>query len=205
MAMFSRCKKAELADPVSGETVTAGVSIGPLDSLMVAIPSTCPIDPNIPIKIKFLDPALGVAVCRCRLTSPLTTGEKKFTVYRCTVLDLLSQTQRREDVKVPLEEIQVMVTLDSTGVTAPALLRDISASGVYLITALSARPGDQFTFVFRKTDVPVPLTAQVLRSELLPLLGGIGYGCRFVKLSPGYEAQLRAYVFQEERRLYKQT
>lgn len=202
MAQLSRCKKAELTDAVSKQKIAAGVSSGALDSLMLAVPAESVLDLSGPVPVRFLDPVLGVITCLCRLTAPLSPGDKRFTVYRCQVLEQLSQEQRREDIKIPLD-IQVAVTLASTEAVASAVLRDISAGGVYLTTSLAARPKDYFSFVFRRAGPPIPLTAQILRAEMYPALGVMGYGCRFVHLSPGHEAQLRAYIFQEERRQRK--
>lgn len=203
MAMFTRCKKAELTDAASGQTVAAGVSIGPLDSLMLALPQSCKVNLGKAMNINFLDPSLGVVTCQCKLTSPLLTGDKKFAVYRCQVIKRLSQKQRREDIKIPLTA-QVRITHLDSDTTALAALRDISAGGVYLNTSLPAQKGDKLAFTFHETGTPIPLTAEILRVEARPDLGSIGYGCRFIRLAPQYETQLRAYIFQEERRLYKQ-
>ena len=203
MAMFSRCKKAELKDAVSGQTFAAGVSIGPMDSLMIAAPAACKVEVGTPMEIKFLDPALGVVTCRCKLTSPLLSGDKRFVVYRCQVLEKLSQEQRREDIKIPLT-MRVRVAHRNSGGEAPAVLCNISASGVYLGTSLLVPKGDRLNFTLSTADAQIPLTAEVLRSEPRADLGGIGYGCRFVNLAPQHETQLRAYIFQEERRLYRQ-
>lgn len=202
MATFSRCKKAELTDPVSKRKITAGVSVGPMNSLMVAIPLSCKIDSREPIAIRFLDPTMGVVTCRCQLTSPLLTESKRILIYRCQVLEQLSQEQRREDIKIPLN-VQVLATLSSSNSSAPASLRDISASGVYLGSSLSAKKGDRITFKLPIDGKVIPLTAEVLRLETRPELGGFGYGCRFVHLSPQYESQLRAFIFKEERRLFR--
>lgn len=201
MAMFSRCKKAELTDAETGETVTAGVSIGRLDSLMIATPLTCKLDMNDPVEIRFLDSTLGVVTCRCKLTSPLLTPDKRFMVYRCQILEELSREQRREDIKIPLTA-QVQVIHPASGKTASGTLRDISASGVYLITPLTAQKGETLTFILQLEGSSIPLTAEILRAELWPKKEGYGYGCRFVRLLPQYETQLRAYIFQEERRQY---
>lgn len=201
MAMFSRCKKAELTDAATGETVTAGVSIGRLDSLMIAAPLTCKLDLNEPATIRFLDSTLGVVTCLCKLTSPLLTPDKKFMVYRCQVLEQLSQEQRREDIKIPLSA-KVQVNHPFSGKSASGVLRDISASGVYLITGLAVQKGEILTFTLQLEGISIPLTAEVLRAELWPQKEGYGYGCRFVRLLPQYETQLRAYIFQEERRQY---
>ena len=202
MAMFSRCKKAELTDDASGQKITAGVSIGPLDSLMVALPTAAKFKPGKTTKIKFLDPTLGVVTCTCALTAPLLTGDKRFVAYRCRVLEQLSRDQRREDIKIPLTS-RVQVSLQGSDSSAPATVSNISAGGVYLCTSLPAQKGDKLTFTFLETGAAIPLTAEILRAEHRPDLGGIGYGCRFIHLSPQYEAQLRAYIFQEERRLYQ--
>lgn len=201
MAMFSRCKKAELTDIETGEAVTAGVSIGRLDSLMIATPLTCKLDMNDPVEIRFLDSTLGVVTCLCKLTAPLLTPDKRFMVYRCQILEELSREQRREDIKIPLTS-QVQVNHPASGKSAPGALRDISASGVYLGTSLSAQKGDILSFTLQLDDGSIPLTAEVLRAELRPNLGGYGYGCRFVRMLPQHETQLRAYIFQEERRQY---
>ena len=203
MAMLSRCKKAELTDAESGQTVAAGVSMGPLDSLMIAAPLTCKVNTGKPVDIRFLDPALGVVTCRCKLTAPLLTQDKRFLVYRCQVIKRLSQEQRREDVKIPLN-VKVMASHQEAGNSAPGFLRNISASGVYIGTSLPAQKGEHLSFTFPTPEGPVPLTAEILRVESQPSLGGFGYGCRFVHLSSQNESKLRAYIFQEERRLYRQ-
>lgn len=203
MAMFSRCKKAELKDAVSGQTFAAGVSIGPMDSLMIAAPITRKVEAGTPLEIKFLDPALGVVTCRCKLTSPLISRDKRFAVYRCQVLEKLSQEQRREDIKIPIT-IKVRVAHRRSGGEAPAVLCNISASGVYLGTSLPVQTGDLLSFTLPTADAQIPLTAEVLRAESRADLGGTGCGCRFVHLAPQHETQLRAYIFQEERRLYRQ-
>lgn len=203
MAMFSRCKKAELTDPASGQTVSAGVSTGPLDSLILAVPPSCKIESGQPMAIRFLDPTLGVVTCRCKLSAPLAAGDKQFIAYRCQVLERLSQNQRREDIKIPLTA-QVRITHPDSGLVAFANLCNISASGVYLVTTMAVRKGDALSFRLQTADVSIPLTAEILRAEARPDLGGIGYGCRFVHLATQHETQLRAYIFQEERRLYRQ-
>lgn len=203
MAMFSRCKKAELTDPASGQTVSAGVSTGPLDSLILAVPTGCKIESGQPMEIRFLDPTLGVVTCRCKLSAPLAAGDKQFIAYRCHVLEHLSQNQRREDIKIPLTA-QVRITHPGSGLVTFANLCNISASGVYLVTTMAIRKGDALSFRLQTPDASIPLTAEILRAEARPDLGGIGYGCRFVHLATQHETQLRAYIFQEERRLYRQ-
>lgn len=202
MAMFSYCKKAEVLDEATGKLITAGVNVGALNSLMVALPVSAKFKPGKTNQIRFLDPTMGVVTCRCTLTAPLLTQDKRFVAYRCRVLEQLSREQRREDIKIPLTS-QVQITIQDSDGSASAMIRNISAGGVYLSSGLPAQKGDKLAFTFREAGAPIPLTAEILRVESRPDLGGIGYGCRFLHLSPQHEAQLRAYIFQEERRLYK--
>lgn len=202
MSIPSSCKKAELTDIATGRTVAAGVSTSPTGSLLIAVPLTCKVEVGKPVNVNFLDASRGVVACRCSLTAPLPTGDKRFIAYRCQVLEHLSQQQRREDIKVNLN-VRLEVIMTSTGARASATVRNISASGVYLTTALAAKPKDCLSFEFRADGTPIPLVAEVLRVETVPEQGRMGYGCRFVRLSPRYEAQLRSYVFKEERRQRK--
>lgn len=198
MSIPSSCKTAELFNAATGQKVAAGVSVSPTGNLMLAVPVTCKVEAGKQVNVNFLDSVLGVVTCRCVLTAPLATGDKRFLAYRCQVLERLAQKQRREDIKVNLN-VRVNVMMDSTGVRAPAAVRNISASGVYLVTTLSAKPKDRLAFDFRAGDALIPLVAEVLRVETVHEQGHMGYGCRFVRLSPRHEAQLRSYVFKEER------
>jgi c-di-GMP-binding flagellar brake protein YcgR len=122
--------------------------------------------------------------------------------YRCEVLEQLSQTQRREDLKISLS---AKVEVSYNGGHWPATIYNISASGVLLVSDLVAKSGEQLTFDFPKISPPISLVAEVLRVELRPARYGrvtYGYGCRFLNLTPQQESQLRSYIFQEERRLY---
>lgn len=200
MTPFLYCKKAELPGLNGGKPVQAAVSLGAIGGLLVTAPRELEYPLRAPIIIRFYDPILGVVTCRCSLSSPLVSGTMRS--YRCEILEQLSQSQRREDIKVPLS---IMVYIDCEGLRFPAAVQNISAGGVYLITSLAAAAGDRFSFDFPKTDPPVPLTAEILRVELRVNhngRSGYGYGCRFVDLPPQHEAQLRSFVFQEERQLY---
>ena len=198
MSIPSSCKTAELFNAATGQKVAAGVSVSPTGNLMLAVPVTCKVEAGKQVNVNFLDSVLGVVTCRCVLTAPLATGDKRFLAYRCQVLERLAQKQRREDIKVNLN-VRVNVMMDSTGVRAPAAVRNISAGGVYLRTTRYAQPKDRLAVFIRGGATQIPQGAEVLRVETVPEQGHMGYGCRFVRLSPRYEAQLRAYVFKEER------
>lgn len=89
-----------------------------------------------PIEVTFYDPLLGVVRCRCSLFAPIPAGEMRS--YRCEVLEQLSQTQRREDLKISLS---AKVEVSYNGGHWPATIYNISASGVLLVSDLVAKSG----------------------------------------------------------------
>lgn len=205
MVKFSQCRKADILDRATKRMIKAAVSFGAMDSLLITVPQASALPTNEPVLISFLDAALGVVRCRCRLSAPLVSDNRSLCTYRCQILEYLSQKQRREDLKIPMN-VNVAATLVSSGDMAAATIRDISAGGAYLVTTLAAQVGEQLTFSFRQAGTAIPLTAEVLRAEATVDQQNRlvrGYGCRFVHLSPQHEAQLRSYIFQEEKRRLK--
>lgn len=207
MSMFFYCKNAELPHPITGAPVPAQVCTAPTGGLLVTAPRDPEFPLRVPVLIHFLDPIQGVVRCRCLLSSPLITDDHQSRSYRCEVLERLSQEQRREDIKISLTS-KVTVTLETPERTleAPATIYNISAGGIYMVTELNLKPGDQVSFYFHDAGGTIPLTAEVLRVEIRydrysrPVKG---YGCQFVDLAAMYELQLRGYVFKEARRLYQ--
>lgn len=202
MVAFSQCKKADVLHPTEHRVIKAAVSIGPLESLLITVPRVPALPTGEPVQISFLDAVLGVVSCSCRLSAPLVSEDHKLCSYRCQVLEQLGQDQRREDIKISLTA-EVTVKLLGSDTYASATIQNLSAGGVYLTASLAARKGSRLTFDFTQAGGVIPLTAEVLRVELRPAQGGrltYGYGCRFVHLSPRYEAQLRSYVFKLARR-----
>ncbi len=208
MTAFFHCKKAEVFDKATGQSIAAAVSVGPMDSLLVTLPRSFKHSSADPVQVVFYDPVEGLVTCRCTLSAPLITDDRQHCSYRCQVLDRLSQEQRREDIKIPLTS-KVTVTLETPERTleAPATIYNISAGGIYMaVTDLELNPGDQVSFYFHDAGGTIPLTAEVLRVEVRrdrysrPVKG---YGCQFVDLAAMYELQLRGFVFKEARRFYQ--
>lgn len=202
MTPFFHCKKAEISNPTGSSPFRAVVSNAPTGGLLLTLPRDIDLPLRTPIDVVFYDPLQGITRCRCSLSAPLPSGEMRS--YRCKVLEQLSQTQRREDLKISLS-VKVEVFYNDSH--WPATIYNISASGVLLVSDLVAKVGDHLSFDFTKAGTVIPLVAEVLRVELRPARYSrttYGYGCRFVDLSPQHEAQLRSYIFQEERRLYHQ-
>lgn len=212
MEILKNCKKAEVFDLDGALRCEAGVSIGPMGGILLTLPRSIDCQSLGTCLVLFYDPTLGRLKCRCALSAPLPLPEEKQSL-RCDILERLSQEQRREDVKVPVEA-RVMLHVvreprDRLSVPAngwPATTRDISAGGVYLCTDLVLTEGRQVRFDFREAGIPIPLTAKILRVDDIterPSQPMYGYGCQFVGLQARQENQLRNFVFQEERRRNK--
>ena len=206
MTEFSHCRKAEVFDKNKNQAVIAAVSMGPMDSLLVTLPRDFKASSASPVQIVFYDPMQGLVTCRCTLSAPLVTDDRQHCSYRCQVLDKLSQEQRREDIKISLTA-KVTVTFEAPDRTleAPATIHNLSAGGIYMVTDLKLKPGDQVFFYFHDAGGTIPLTAEVLRIETRPDRYSRpvkGYGCRFVDLAAMYELQLRGYVFKEAKQAY---
>ncbi|MCI9155867.1 MAG: PilZ domain-containing protein [Lawsonibacter sp.] len=206
MIPFLYCRKAELRGADGKESIPASVSIGAMDSLLVTLPRDYKHNSSQPVQITFFDPIEGLVTCRCLLTSPLVADDHRYRCFRCQVLEYLSRNQRREDIKISLTaKVTVTQELPDRTLEAPATLYNISAGGVYLVTDLKLKPGDQVSFYFHEAGGTIPLTAEVLRVETRPDRYSrpvVGYGCRFVDMASMYELQLRSYVFKEERRVH---
>ena len=200
MAQFDHCKKAEIPAEKGRPAVRCTVGSISTGGLQLTLPRDFSTSSDVPVDVVFYDPLLGLTRCRCRLSAPVPKGDT--CTYRCEVLETLSKTQRREDLKVA---VSVPIQVRFRDRLWPATIANISAGGVLLMSPLNAHRGDTLTFNFGAAGEPIPLTAQVLRVELRPTQGGkltYGYGCRFLDLKPGHESLLRNYVFQEERRMY---
>ena len=210
MVNLEQCKKAEL---YQGEQLLceAGVTAGPTGGVLLTVPRSVRAGGDAYYTVKFYDAALGVLTCRCVLSSPMELPEDMVSL-RCDIRETLEQLQRRLDVKVPTS-VPVMLHAERRPGDLyiplkgwPATVKNISAGGVFLVSTMVAMTGDQLTFTFPLTETPISLTAEILRVELRvgqTSRSTYGYGCRFVDLGVFQESQLRSYVYQEERRLYR--
>ena len=197
MVFLENCKKAEVFGDSNNFLCEAAVSLGPLGSILVAVPRSMDYKAQENFTLVFYDPVMGKLTCRCALSAPLPLPDQMCSL-RCQVLEQLAQEQRREDVKVPVI-VRMMLHVsrqpgDSVYVPPegwPATVQNISAGGVYL-----------------QTDLPLVLRleARILRVDDLtkrPNQPLYGYGCKFINLSARSENQLRNYVFREEKRQRK--
>lgn len=210
MHSMERCRKAEIYDPNYNLICEAVVSVGPLDDLILNVPTPFPHESFPEFHITFFHPVSGLIQTRCSLTSYLAYPDQRATL-RCTILEILSEEQRRNDLKIPLD-LDLEATLLRTPGSRPASsefpvrTRDISAGGVYLICPYDLEPDTLLLFQLSMIKPPLRLTARVLRSEPLPPRRGapqFGLGCQFVSMDGPTESGLRSFVFRQERQMYR--
>lgn len=212
MKILKRCRKATIYDDEKNLLCQASVFLDEEENLRISM--TQDFDQKIQedFEIIFFDPVMGLIPCRCALSEPEDLS-KQMVSFKCDVLFQGEQIQRRNDIKVPVEIDIVMHTNGIVGGTVElmdggftAQMRDISAGGTYIVSKMWVGVGSQIDFHFAETKIPIDLSAEVLRVvELTDEEGNVtyGHGCRFFEMSRGVESQLRNYVYQKERELYK--
>ena len=206
MRLSQRCEKAEILNAEGDVLTKAMVDVAGEDEVSLVVPWSFDRLKQDVFTVVFYDPVQGVLTTRCTFGTPRLLPEQRSTMP-CSILEEVSSMQRRLDVKVPLARtLEVIVTGSGVSGTYTAQLVNISAGGVYLTTDVPVPEGTCFCFDFKESNVDLNLTAEVLRSESRADRRGrlvFGYGCKFVHLSSRSEAQLRSFVFQQERMRYK--
>ena len=147
--------------------------------------------------VDFYDGQKGLVRSLCSLTlkkNPgfFETGEP--WMADCAIVKVYEEFQRQKDVRAKVQLSTEFVLEDGSYVAGT--IRNISAGGLFFVTSRELRPGDRFVFVHKfKTDV-CRVSASVLRVQ--ELQGGYGYGCQFMGLSPGEEADIRNFVYLKQ-------
>lgn len=213
MKILKRCRKATIYDDEKNLLCQCSVYLDEEEKLMISAPKDFDYKQQETYEVIFFDPVLGLIPCRCELEPPLSLSDQMYA-YGCLVHHKGEQIQRRMDIKVPVE---IPITLHTDGVIGgnvacitgggyPATMTDISAGGTFIVSEVWIDAGKLVTFEFNESKMPISLTAEVLRViENTDEEGHVtyGHGCRFPELSRVQEAQVRNFVFQKERELYK--
>ena len=156
--------------------------------------------------VDFYDEQKGLVRCLCEVILKINpgffdTGEP--WMADCTVIKVYEEFQRQKDVRVKVKISSEFVLSDGSYVAGT--IQNISAGGLYFITARQLNRGDRFIFVHKfKTDL-CKVEARVLRVQ--EQYGGYGYGCQFMGLTPQVEADIRSFVYarQIHQQLVRQT
>ena len=208
--MLEKCKKADILEKTGALICQARVSVGRSGEVILVIPRSATYKSNSAYPVVFYDPVLGRVTCRCRLSAPLALPGGELYSLRCEIMEQLSQEQRRQDVKIPLNMTIMLHAAYQPGdpvrtseLGTPATIGNISAGGVYLRTSLPLPKGRRVWFDILIGSEKMTLSAKVIWMETTsPKPGQIlyGYGCQFVNLLSRQESALRSFIFQEERR-----
>ena len=208
--MLEKCKKADILEKAGTLICQARVSVGRTGEIILVIPRSATYKFNSAYPVVFYDPVLGRVTCRCRLSAPLPLPGGELYSLRCEVVEQLSQEQRRQDVKIPMNMTIMLHAAYQPGdpvrtseLGTPATIGHLSAGGGYLRTALPLPKGRRVWFDLMVGKEKMTLSAKVVWMETTsPKPGQIqyGYGCQFVYLLSRQESALRSFLFQEERR-----
>lgn len=213
--MFEKCKKGDIIEKTGALICQARVSVGHSGEVLLVIPRAAAYKPNALYRVVFYDPVLGRVTCRCRLSASLPLPGGELCSLRCEILEQLSQEQRRQDVKIPLEMTVMLHVVYQPGDVSrvpesgvPSAIVNISAGGVYLRAPLLLDKGRRVWFDFQLGGETLTLSAQILRRENAALNNNhqlqYGYGCKFINMLSKHEAALRSFIFQQQRQQRKQ-
>lgn len=215
LPMFEKCKKVDIIEKTGALICQARVSVGHSGEVLLVIPRAAAYKPNSLYRVVFYDPVLGRVTCRCRLSASLPLPGGELCSLRCEILEQLSQEQRRQDVKIPLDTTVMLHAVYQPGDVSrvpesgvPTTIVNISAGGVYLRAPLLLDKGRRVWFDFQIDKEILTLSAQILRRENAALSNShqllYGYGCKFINMLSKHEAALRSFIFQQQRQQRKQ-
>ena len=119
----------------------------------------------------------------------------------CDLLEVYDVYQRQKDLRVDVHISLEFVRSDGKYFTGT--IQDISAGGMYVITAHKLDMEQKFSFIYTFKHEKRIVDVKVVRIKEMG--GGYGYGCRFIGLSPDTEADIRSFVYmnQIQKRLDK--
>ncbi|MCI8416940.1 MAG: PilZ domain-containing protein [Lachnospiraceae bacterium] len=155
--------------------------------------------------VDFYDARQGCVRCLCEIELKKNpryyeTGEP--WMGECEILKIYESVQRQKDLRVKVHITEEFVTDDGRFITAT--IQNISAGGLFLVTTQKMIRGQHFAFTYCFKTETHRVTAQVLRVQ--EIYGGYGYGCKFVDNPPDVEADIRNFVYvnQRKRRMERQ-
>ena len=121
----------------------------------------------------------------------------------CTILKIYEVLQRQKDLRVDVHISLEFVRSDGKYFTGT--IQDISAGGMYVITAHKLDMEQKFSFIYTFKHEKRIVDVKVVRIKEMGGGYGYGYGCRFIGLSPDTEADIRSFVYmnQIQKRLDK--
>ncbi len=178
-------------------------------------------DLDAQMNITFLDENLGLVTYKCNLSAPKRYLSSKdgewLNSIECTLIDVVSSLQRREDFKIKVDlnvsiviPVEIEIPEDFTKHTTEfghnvikGKSVDISAGGIYFTCDFKFHSNLQTNiYLTLSTGHKLKIAVTVLRvDELIRKDGTVhyGYGCKYSKLPSGIESTIRNFVFQKQR------
>lgn len=156
--------------------------------------------------VDFYDGKQGLVRCLCELVLKKNQYFSRLTepwMADGTIIKVYETFQRQKDLRVKVHiSGEFMV---EGGQFFRGTILNISAGGLFLVTAQAMKVGQFFTFEYRFKDDPCKVSARVIRVQELSK-GGYSYGCQFQRLTLEAEADIRNFVYntQIEKELDRQ-
>jgi len=129
----------------------------------------------------------------------------------CTNLELISNIQRRQNVKIKVEfdyEIKQFMVGDklSPEPKSPILIhiRDISAGGMFFVSNELMGVNQKFLYTFDKGKAKIDLIAEIIRLQSCREYK-MGYGCKFLNVGRKEENILNSYIFTEQINQFRRS
>lgn len=199
--LIKSCRKCHILDSQNGSPLCeADVFVTQSDEIQLTFSGWKPdLKKTYKQPVIFYDSVNGLVTCSCNLCEIRPVTEKSGYYHAiCLIESVQDLMDRHEDFRLSLSLAVTINYIDEHRHTKSTmgLTKNISAGGVYLITA-ERLPSKDIVIHFIQDVLPISPRAAVLREELLEN-GKYGYGCRFVQLSPYTESLLRGYIFQME-------
>lgn len=160
--------------------------------------------------IVFYDAVQGLVTCKCRLSGrvKITGDESRDTgnaIYKvpCQIDELVGIEQRRHDLKI---KVSYPITLETSDVDGKvthvaAKIKDISAGGIGLESAVELREAQIFSFLFETDTECTRLKGHILWVKKISKENQppcYRYGCRFFGMTSYQESMVRKFTFKEQ-------
>lgn len=219
---LTECKKASIYDLNRLYICDASVSFTPIDpeNPETAITATLTFTEaaadylRSEAYITFYDNVVGLITFYCTLSNykeTLIAPGLWYSSVQCTLVKEVEKQQRRNDIKISVKIDTILAFINSEDVLTEvsAIIRNISAGGIFFTCHYPFQLGQTFSFSFGDTKKSAVLSAEILRiqpPEDMPAIIGreaddsgiLGYGCKFINLSPFHESLIRNFVFKQD-------
>lgn len=148
--------------------------------------------------VDFYDKQKGLIRTYCELVLRRNSHATKITepwMADCTLIDVYEAVQRQKDLR---ETVRIAIdAITESGQTFSGTIQNISAGGIFLVTAMPMKIGTKFTFEHSFEGERCEIKAKILRGKAAGG-SGFGYGCQFYSLSNEAETAIRKFVFQKQ-------